>query len=109
MKRYHCVYKKGLFKRNDYFGFRLDQPLKIEDSDVELNLPFRRDKNKNIHFSSMEFDLSPKYREINSEFVYEVSTNRLDFFGRMGVSNDKGHQKSGIEPYLMVDIEFRLD
>ena len=103
------IYKKGFLKANDYFGFRVDQPLKVEESVIELAMPYRRNKNREIQFSSIDFDLSPKYREINSEFVYELSTNRLDLYGRMGVSKDKGHQKSKIEPYFMIDVELRLD
>ena len=103
------IYKKGFLKANDYFGFRVDQPLKVEESVIELAMPYRRNKNREIQFSSIDFDLSPKYREINSEFVYELSTNRLDLYGRMGVSKDKGQEKSKIDPYFMIDVELRLD
>ena len=48
-------------------------------------------------------------RELNSEFIYELSTNRLDFFGRMGLSRNQGHQESDLEPYFMIDMELRID
>ena len=103
------IYKRGFLRANDYFGFRIDQPLKVEESGVELLLPYRRNKNKEIQFETMDFDLSPKYRELNSEFIYELSTNRLDFFGRMGLSRNQGHQESDLEPYFMIDMELRID
>ena len=81
----------------------------VEESGVELLLPYRRNKNKIIQFEPMDFDLSPKYRELNSEFIYELSTNRLDFFGRMGLSRNQGHQESDLEPYFMIDMELRID
>jgi hypothetical protein len=103
------IFRKGVFTDGDNLGLKVIQPLKAEDVIMELVLPVRRNKQKEILFNTFDMDISPRGREINAEIVYDLSNSLLDFSGRIGISKNQYHQKEiGAKPYFMIDIELKF-
>ena len=103
------IFRKGVFTDGDNLGFKVNQPLRAEDVIMELTLPVRRNKQKEILFDTYDMDISSRGREINAEIVYDLSNRLLDFSGRIGLSKNQYHQKDvGTKPYFMVDVELKL-
>ena len=96
--------------KNDSIGIQVYQPLRAEYSNMNLNIPIGRTKDKQILFDELSIDLTPSGRQINSQLIYAMTEDKLTFFGKLGVVSNEYHQsESKIEPYFQLDIEFRLE
>ena len=71
--------------------FSVSQPLKITRGFVDLELPSRRIKNKEILFSNHRINLSSNSTEINSKISYELSSSMGRFGAIMGYKVNPYH------------------
>ena len=71
--------------------FSVSQPLKITRGFVDLELPSRRMKNKEILFSNHRINLSSNSTEINSKISYELSSSMGRFGAIMGYKVNPYH------------------
>ena len=102
-------YKKGVFSQSDNIGFIVDQPLRIEQAEMGLSVPYRRTKDKEVLFKDIQLDMAPESRQFNAEVVYEEKNKAFGLSGRLGFSKNQNHLEANkIEPYFFIDFEFTL-
>ena len=70
--------KNSIFQKNDLLTFTIDQPIRVESGNLNLEVPVYRTKNKNVLFNSLNINLSPSGREINSKLEYSSSYKILN-------------------------------
>ena len=71
--------------------FSVSQPLKVTRGFVDLELPSRRTKNKELLFSNHRINLSSNSTEINSKISYEFSSSIGRFGAIMGYKVNPYH------------------
>ena len=71
--------------------FSVSQPLKVTRGFVDLELPSRRTKNKELLFTNHRLDLSSSSTEINSKISYELSSSMGRFGAILGYKVNPYH------------------
>ena len=103
------IFKKSIFHSFDSFGFKIIQPLRLEEANIEMSLPVRRTKYKEVLFDKYDLSLTPSGREIRAEFIYQRPILRGSFFTSLGYIKDQGHVSSDkAEPYITANWQFYL-
>ena len=69
----------SVFQKNDLITFTIDQPIRVESGILNLDVPVYRTKQKNVLFDSLNINLQPSGREINSKIEYSSSYKILDY------------------------------
>jgi len=103
------IFKKSIFDSFDSFGFKIIQPLRLEEANIEMSLPVRRTKYKEVLFDKYDLGLTPSGREIRAEFIYQRPIPGGSFFTSLGYIKDQGHLSSDkAEPYIAANWQFYL-
>jgi len=103
------IFKKSIFDSFDSFGFKIIQPLRLEEANIEMSVPVRRTKYKEVLFDKYDLSLTPSGREIRAEFIYQRPIPRGSFFTSLGYIKDQGHVSSDkAEPYISANWQFYL-
>ena len=103
------IFKKSLFNSFDSLGFKITQPLRLEESNIKLSIPVRRTKYREVLFEVYDLGLTPSGREIRAEFIYQRPIPRGNLFTSFGYIKDQGHMSSDkIEPYIAANWQFYL-
>ena len=103
------IFKKSAFHSFDSFGFKIIQPLRLEEANIEMSLPVRRTKYKEVLFDKYDLSLTPSGREIRAEFIYQRPILGGSFFTSLGYIKDQGHVSSDkVEPYIAANWQFYL-
>ena len=104
------LFAKELFNERDSFGFRVSQPLRLEDGGVYFSIPVARKPNKEIIFENYRSDLNPSGRQIDLEFIYRMSAKYGSFYSRFGVTKDDGHfKRDGVDTFFETIWEIPLN
>lgn len=83
---------RGVFTENDFLGFAISQPLRVESGTVDLTLPTSRDYEADrLVFSDLGLSLAPTGREIDLELSYGGQTGGLRFETSIMVTRHQGH------------------
>ena len=103
------IFKKSVFNSFDSMGFKITQPLRLEESNIKLSIPVRRTKYREVLFEVYDLGLTPSGREIRAEFIYQRPIPRGNLFASFGYIKDQGHMSSDkIEPYIAANWQFYL-
>ena len=103
------IFTNGLLNPHDSFGFKVTQPLRLEEAKIELSVPVGRTKYREVLFDQYQLGLSPSGREIKAEFIYQKPLNKGSFFTSFGYIKDRGHLMTRkAEPFLAANWEFYL-
>ena len=90
-------------------GFKITQPLRLEESNIKLSIPVRRTKYREVLFEVYDLGLTPSGREIRAEFIYQRPIPRGNLFTSFGYIKDQGHMSSDkVEPYIAANWQFYL-
>ena len=84
---------KSIFQENDKIIFTIDQPIRIESGELGLNVPIYRTREKEVLFNSLEVNLSPSGREINTRLEYSSSFRNINLSFAVGYKTDPYHIK----------------
>lgn len=85
--------KSSILNTNDTLMITIDQPMRIESGRMQLNVPAYRTKEKNVLFSSVNFNLDPSGREIHAKAEYFSSYKNIGFGLSLGYKSDPYHIK----------------
>ena len=99
--------KSSIFNKNDLLTFTIDQPIRVESGNLNLNVPVYRTKRKNVLFDSLNINLSPSGREINSKLEYSSSYKILNYDFALGYKSDPYHIKY-MDDYWYVSLGFNF-
>ena len=99
--------KSSIFNKNDLLTFTIDQPIRVESGNLNLNVPVYRTKRKNVLFDSLNINLSPSGREINSKLEYQSSYKILNYDFALGYKSDPYHIKY-MDDYWYVSLGFNF-
>ena len=103
------IFKKSVFNSFDSMGFKITQPLRLEESNIKLSIPVRRTKYREVLFEVYDLGLTPSGREIRAEFIYQRPIPRGNLFTSFGYIKDQGHMSSDkVEPYIAANWQFYL-
>ncbi len=80
-----------LLESNHKLIFSVSQPLKVTRGFVDLELPSRRTRNKELLFSNHRINLSSSSTEINSKISYEFSSSMGRFGAILGYKVNPYH------------------
>ena len=100
--------KSSIFNTNDQLTLTINQPIRIESGNLQLNIPVYRTKQKNVIFNSMRFDLDPSGREINSKIEYSTSYKNIGLGIALGYKSDPYHIKS-MNDYWYMSLGFNIN
>ena len=84
---------KSIIQENDKIIFTVDQPIRIESGELGLNVPIYRTREKEVLFNSLEVNLSPSGREINTRLEYSSSFRNVNLSFAVGYKTDPYHIK----------------
>ena len=99
--------KDSIFQKGDLLTFIIDQPIRVESGTLNLDVPVYRTKQKNVLFDSLNINLRPSGREINSKIEYSSSYKILDYGLAIGYKADPYHIKY-MDDYWYVSLGFNL-
>jgi len=97
--------KNSVFQKNDLLTLTIDQPIRVESGNLNLEVPVYRTKKKNVLFNSLNINLRPSGREINSKLEYSSSFKILDYGIALGYKSDPYHIKY-MDDYWYVSLGF---
>ena len=97
--------KNSIFQKNDLLTFTIDQPIRVESGNLNLEVPVYRTKKKNVLFNSLDINLSPSGREINSKLEYSSTYKILNYGVALGYKSDPYHIKY-MNDYWYVSLGF---
>ena len=97
--------KSSIIQKNDMMTFTIDQPIRVESGIINLDVPIYRTKKKNILFNSLNIDLRPSGREINSKLEYSSSYKIIDYGVALGYKSDPYHINY-MDDYWYVSLRF---
>ena len=97
--------KSSVFQKNDHLTLTIDQPIRVESGNLNLEVPVYRTKKKNVLFNSLNINLRPSVREINSKLEYSSSFKILDYGIALGYKSDPYHIKY-MDDYWYVSLGF---
>ena len=95
----------SVFQKDDQLTFTIDQPIRVESGNLNLEVPVYRTKKKNVLFNSLDINLSPSGREINSKLEYSSSYKILNYGVALGYKSDPYHIKY-MDDYWYVSLGF---
>lgn len=99
--------KSSVFNNDDLLTFTIDQPIRVESGNMNLQVPIYRTKSKNVIFNSLDINLQPSGREINSKLEYSSSYKILDYGVALGYKSDPYHIKY-MDDYWYVSLGFNF-
>ena len=97
--------KSSVFQTNDLLTLTVDQPIRVESGNLNLEVPVYRTKKKNVLFNSLNINLRPSGREINSKLEYSSSFKIIDYGIALGYKSDPYHIKY-MDDYWYVSLGF---
>ena len=95
----------SVFQKDDQLTFTIDQPIRVESGNLNLEVPVYRTKKKNVLFNSLDINLSPSGREINSKLEYSSTYKILNYGVALGYKSDPYHIKY-MNDYWYVSLGF---
>ena len=100
--------KRGLMRAGDRAGFRLAQPLRVEQGGVNLLLPTVYDyADRSVTKEWSQLSFTPSGRQIDAELSYSTQLAGGWLGGNLFARYQPGHVKSG-DPDLGGAIRFTL-
>ena len=99
--------KSSIFHKRDQIIITIDQPIRIESGQLNLNVPVYRTREKNVLFNNINFGLNPSGREINSKVEYLTSYKNIGFGMSLGYKSDPYHIKF-MEDYWYASLGFNI-
>ena len=99
--------KSSIFHKGDQIIITIDQPIRIESGQLNLNVPVYRTREKNVLFNNINFGLNPSGREINSKVEYLTSYKNIGFGMSLGYKSDPYHIKF-MEDYWYASLGFNI-
>jgi len=103
------IFKNGLLNSLDSFGFKITQPLKLEEADIKLSIPVGRTKYREVLFEDYNLSLTPSGREVRAEFIYQRPISNGNLYASFGYIKDQGHMSlDKVEPYIAANWQFYL-
>ena len=101
--------RASMWRRGDWFGMRLSQPLRAESGDVTLRIPTGRTKYREILYRDHKVSLAPAERNLQAEAVYHLPFAGGALKTSMGVEHHPQHDRaSGIRPFMRLSFERRF-
>src|SRR6056300_1217927 len=100
--------KSSIFTKGDSFLITIDQPIRLESGNMQLNIPTYRTKDKNVLFNSVNFNLDPSGREIHSRAQYFSYYQNIGFTLTLGYKSDPYHIKF-MDDYLYASLGFNIN
>ena len=100
--------KSSIFTKGDSFLITIDQPIRLESGNMQLNIPTYRTKEKNVLFNSVNFNLDPSGREIHSRAQYFSYYQNIGFTLTLGYKSDPYHIKF-MDDYLYASLGFNIN
>ena len=100
--------KSSIFTTGDSFLITIDQPIRLESGNMQLNIPTYRTKEKNVLFNSVNFNLDPSGREIHSRAQYFSYYQNIGFTLTLGYKSDPYHIKF-MDDYLYASLGFNIN
>ena len=98
----------SVIQKNDLITFTIDQPIRVESGILNLDVPVYRTKQKNVLFDSLNINLQPSGREINSKNrIFIIIQNILDYGLAIGYKSDPYHIKY-MDDYWYVSLGFNF-
>jgi len=97
----------SVIQKNDLLTLTIDQPIRVESGTLNLDVPVYRTKQKNVLFDSLNINLQPSGREINSKIEYSSSYKILDYGLAIGYKADPYHIKY-MDDYWYVSLGFNF-
>ena len=100
--------KSSIFTTGDSFLITIDQPIRLESGNMQLNIPNYRTKEKNVLFNSVNFNLDPSGREVHSRAQYFSYYQNIGFTLTLGYKSDPYHIKF-MDDYLYASLGFNIN
>tara|TARA_B100000579_G_scaffold169852_2_gene138322 strand:+ start:599 stop:2878 length:2280 start_codon:yes stop_codon:yes gene_type:complete len=82
--------KSDFFTKDQRIGFFFNQPLRVEDGNLNLRLPTSSDRDRTVTYSNFNLDLEPDARQINLDIIFDKSITEMS-----NLSANITHVKNG--------------
>ncbi len=101
--------RASLWRRNDWFGLRLSQPLRVENGSLRLRLPTGRTTSREVVQADHQVNLAPTGRNLQLETTYHIPFAGGALKTSMGAEHHPQHDRaSGIRPFMRLSFERRF-
>jgi len=100
--------KSSIVSNNDKLILTVDQPIRIESGNLQLNVPTYRTKEKNVLFNQMNINLDPSGREIHTKAQYLSSYKNIGLGLTLGYKADPYHIKF-MDDYWYMSLGFNMN
>ena len=100
--------KSSIINNNDKLILTVDQPIRIESGNLQLNVPTYRTKEKNVLFNPMNFTLDPSGRELHTKAQYLSSYKNIGLGLTLGYKADPYHIKF-MDDYWYMSLGFNMN
>ena len=97
----------SVIQKNDLITLTIDQPIRVESGTLNLDVPVYRTKQKNVLFDSLDINLQPSGREINTKIEYSSSYKILNYGVAFGYKSDPYHIKY-MDDFWYVSLGFNF-
>jgi hypothetical protein len=88
--------------------FTVNQPIRIESGNIAIDVPYYRTKEKEVLFNSLNLNLKPSGREINTKVEYGSSYKQLGYGVALGYKSDPYHMKN-MDDYWYLSLGFKIE
>ena len=100
--------RQSIFGLNDQITFTVNQPIRIESGNIAIDVPYYRTKEKEVLFNSLNLNLKPSGREINTKVEYGSSYKQLGYGVALGYKSDPYHMKN-MDDYWYLSLGFKIE
>ena len=100
--------KSSIFRNNDKLILTIDQPIRVESGELQFYVPTYRNKEKNVLFNSINFNLDPSGREIHTKARYLSSYKNIGLAFILGYKTDPYHIKF-MDDYWYMSLGFHIN
>ena len=101
-------FRQSVFGLNDQITFTVNQPIRIESGNIAIDVPYYRTKEKEVLFNSLNLNLKPSGREINTKVEYGSSYKQLGYGVALGYKSDPYHMKN-MDDYWYLSLGFKIE
>ena len=101
-------FRQSIFGLNDQITFTVNQPIRIESGNIAIDVPYYRTKEKEVLFNSLNLNLKPSGREINTKVEYGSSYKQLGYGVALGYKSDPYHMKN-MDDYWYLSLGFKIE
>lgn len=101
--------RASMWRRGDWFGLRLSQPLRVESGTMQLRLPSGRTKYGEVVHTNHQVRLAPAGRSLQAEATYQIPFAGGVLKTNMGAEHHPQHNRtSDLRPFMRLSFERRF-